>query len=91
MEVKKVISIEEMINNLTDRIQNALSMSFKDFAHGHSTENDKEKKVTVIVSFLAMLELVREGIIDVIQNATFEDITIEHTPVKQLNVMNDIK
>ncbi len=93
VEVKKVISIEEMIDNLTERIQNALSFSFKDFAKAHTPEGEREQKVTVIVSFLAMLELVREGIIDVIQNATFEDITIEKSAEVQSDqrIMQDIK
>lgn len=77
IEVKKVISIEEMIDNLTERIQNTISFSFKDFSANYKGQDQKEIKTNVIVSFLAMLELVREGIINVIQNSTFEDITIE--------------
>ena len=63
-EVKKVISIEEMIDKLTERIKNAVKMSFKDF-NGRSAT--KEEKVVVIVGFLAMLEMVRQGIIDAVQ------------------------
>ena len=74
IEIQKVINIEEIINSLTDRIQNSLNTSFRDFTRNHGGSDDREMKVTVIVSFLAMLELVREGIIDVIQNAGFEDI-----------------
>lgn len=86
IEVKKVISIEEMIDNLTERIQNAISFSFKDFSSNFKGENVKEIKTNVIVSFLAMLELVREGIIDVIQNSNFEDITIEKQ--RQVDITN---
>ncbi len=78
VEVKKVISIEEMILNLTNRIQNSLKMNFKDFAGKPIT---REHKVTVIVSFLAMLELVRQGIMDAIQNNNFEDIMMEKQEV----------
>jgi len=74
--IKKVISLEEMITSLTSRIQTSLKMSFKDFAKSHSSEG-KEHKVTVIVSFLAMLELVKQGIVDVTQEKDFEDINIE--------------
>lgn len=74
IEVKTVINIEEMIDRLTQRIQKTLNTSFRDFARQSSNGNEKEVKVNVIVSFLAMLELVREGIIDVIQNSNFEDI-----------------
>jgi segregation and condensation protein A len=77
VEVKKVISIEEMINNLTDRIQNSMKMSFKQFS-GHSGRGaTREEKVVVIVGFLAMLELVRQGILNVIQENNYDDILIE--------------
>lgn len=74
VEVKKVISIEEMIDKLTERIQKSVSMNFKDFAGKAVT---KEERVVVIVGFLAMLELVRTGILHVIQDNNFEDIIIE--------------
>lgn len=74
VEVKKVISIEEMINNLTERIQNSIKMSFKDFAGKVGT---REEKVFAIVGFLAMLELVRNGIMHVVQENNFEDIIFE--------------
>jgi len=78
VEVKKVISIEEMIDKLTDRIQNAMKMSFRDFS-GKGTVQSKEDKVTVIVSFLAMLELVRQGIMEAVQENHGDDIIIEKT------------
>ncbi|MDQ3014598.1 MAG: segregation/condensation protein A [bacterium] len=70
--VKKVISLEEMMESLTSRIQSSLKMSFKEFS-GHG----KVEKVNVIVSFLAMLELVKQGAIDVRQETDFDDIHIE--------------
>lgn len=82
LEVKKIINIDEIINSLTDRIQNAMNLSFKEFTRGSGASNQEEAKVHVIISFLAMLELVREGIIDVIQNSSFGDIEIN----KQLAV-----
>jgi segregation and condensation protein A len=74
VEVKKVVSIEEMIDRLSSRIESALKVNFKEFAGRAAT---REEKVVVIVSFLAMLELTRQGIIDVIQENNFEDITME--------------
>lgn len=74
VEVKKVVTLEEMITRLTDRIQNAVKMSFREFVGSAKT---REERVTVIVSFLAMLELVRNGILDAMQEAGSEDITIE--------------
>jgi len=68
--VQKIISLEETIASLTDRIQKSIRMSFKSFA-------GKEDKVTMIVSFLAMLELVKQGVVRVNQQAHFADIEIE--------------
>jgi chromatin segregation and condensation protein Rec8/ScpA/Scc1 (kleisin family) len=48
-------------------------MSFKEFAGTAS----KGEKVNIIVSFLAMLELVKQGIIDVKQERHFDDIHME--------------
>lgn len=79
-EVKKVINIEEMIAGLHARIEEGIRMSFKDFARGSSySAGTKEHKVFVIVGFLAMLELVRQGIVDVLQDAAWGDITIHKT------------
>lgn len=74
--VKKVISLEEMIESLSQRITTSLKMSFRDFA-GMKGGLDKENKVTVIVGFLAMLELVKQGMIQVRQDQDFQDIEIE--------------
>ncbi|MEJ0002190.1 MAG: segregation/condensation protein A [bacterium] len=75
VEVKKVISIDEMIDKLTERITNSLNkINFKEFS-GRAVS--REEKVVVIVSFLAMLELTRQGIIHVTQENNFEDIIME--------------
>ncbi len=76
VEVVKIINIEEIIQSLTERIESAINTSFNEFSKSHNPQSNAEAKVHVIVSFLAMLELVREGIIDVMQNASFEDIKI---------------
>jgi segregation and condensation protein A len=70
--VQKVISLEDMIGTLTTRIQGQLRMSFKSFAGEH-----RENKVNFIVSFLAMLELVKQGIVHVTQENNFGDIQME--------------
>jgi len=76
VEIKKVVNIDEVINNLTERIQGAINLSFRDFTKNNGASSKEEAKVNVIISFLAMLELVREGIINVIQNSSFGDIQI---------------
>ncbi|MDD5318996.1 MAG: segregation/condensation protein A [Candidatus Pacebacteria bacterium] len=70
--LKKVISLEEMMDNLAKRITSSLKMSFRDFA-----KIGKEEKVNVIVSFLAMLELVKQGLISVTQSKMFDEIEME--------------
>lgn len=76
--VKKVISLEEMIGNLTERIKSSIKLSFREFA-----KVGKEERVNVIISFLAMLELVKQGIVSVRQDNHFADIEIE---TQQINV-----
>jgi segregation and condensation protein A len=78
--VRKVISLEEMIERLGARIQSGLSLSFKQFA-GQGGAIDREKKVEIVVSFLAMLELVKQGIVNVMQDGHFEDIKMETTNI----------
>lgn len=75
--VKQVMSLEEMMDKLAKKIQSGLSMSFRQFA-GTGTAT-KEQKVEVIVGFLAMLELVKQGMLDVIQDNLFDDIKMETT------------
>lgn len=70
--VEKIVSLEEMIDNLSERIKRSIKTSFRDFAG-----MGKAQKVDVIVSFLAMLELVKQGAVRVNQNQHFEDIEIE--------------
>ncbi|MDP9249288.1 MAG: segregation/condensation protein A [bacterium] len=77
VEVRKVISIEEMIDNLTDRIQKSLKMSFKDLHGQGSSARTREEKVVVIVGFLAMLEMVRQGLIEAMQEDHGGDIIME--------------
>jgi len=89
VEVKKIINIDQVINSLTERIQKAINLSFKEFSRSHGAKNEDEAKVHIIVSFLAMLELVKEGIIDVIQNSSFGNIemnqVVENNEVIKIN------
>jgi len=76
VEVRKVVSIEEMINKLTDRIKNSLKMNFKDFNGQLVASATREEKIVMIVGFLAMLELIRQGIVDATQEMHAGDIII---------------
>lgn len=84
--VRKVMSIDEMINQLTERIEQELSFSFKTIAEKSGLETPREQKVFVIVSFLALLELVRGGIIDILQDDAFDDMRISKQVEEELFV-----
>lgn len=86
VEVKKVISVEEMLNKLVDRIQNTIKMSFNEFAPKGKT---REEKLVVIITFLAMLELVRQGVIHAIQEVDRGDILLEKRLTEEINTENN--
>lgn len=70
--VRKVVTLEETIEKLASRISGASRMSFRDFYGTELGAKGKltyEKKVSIIVGFLAMLELVKRGLIRVSQEA----------------------
>jgi segregation and condensation protein A len=68
--VKKIMSLEQMMERLTTRINEGLQVSFRQFA------NSPEGKINTIISFLAMLELVRQGMIRVDQDSKHGDIVM---------------
>ena len=68
--VKPLVSIEEMMDSLAKRVTEALQTSFREL-----TANAKEK-TEIIVSFLALLELVKQGVVAAEQSGTHTDITV---------------
>lgn len=76
ISVAKIISLEEMIGKLSERIEKGLKMSFSSFS-GKQGSASKEDKINVIVSFLAMLELVKRGALRVRQESSFDEIEME--------------
>jgi segregation and condensation protein A len=73
VEVKKIFSLEEMIERMSRRISSAFKMSFKEFSG--------KEKGEVIVGFLALLELVKQGIIKATQTESHGDIALESDKV----------
>lgn len=71
--VKPMVTIEEMMDRLARRVQSAMTISFRDFA------GTAKEKVEVIVSFLALLELVKQGAVAAEQYGEHGDIRISHT------------
>ncbi len=74
--VMKIRSLEDTIKDLVERVTDKMKLSFREFS-GDVSGSGKEKKVNVIVNFLAMLELVRNGFMDAFQENHFEDISLE--------------
>ena len=70
-QVKVTISLEDMMQRLRDRITKNLQVRFSELHAGET-----ERKV-VIVGFLAILELFKQGNLLVTQNTRFADIEIE--------------
>jgi segregation and condensation protein A len=83
--VQKVASLEEMVEKLSNRIADSLKLSFREFTgdslHRHQVDSplSRARKTEIIVSFLAMLELVKQGAIQVVQNSLNDDIEIATT------------
>lgn len=78
--VKKIVSLEETIVKLTERVRQSINMSFREFSNF-----GKEDKINIVVSFLAMLELVKQGIIETSQHNHFGDIEIQTKSVETPN------
>lgn len=71
--VKPMVTIEEMMERLAKRVQESLSLSWNDFSKG------AKERVEIIVSFLALLELVKQGSVAADQHEAYGDIRISHT------------
>ena len=69
--ISKVVSLEEVVSRLVSRVQENFSLRFNDFAA------DSKNRVELIVSFLAMLELVRRGALLANQSEHFGDIELQ--------------
>jgi len=73
--ISKSISIEEAINSIINKVEHSFQASFREHV-GSSTE-----RVSIIVHFLALLELVKRGSVTAAQDEAYSDIAIEnHTP-----------
>lgn len=71
VQVRTIVSLETMIDRLRERIERQFSCNFRDFT------GDAKERSTIIVGFLAVLEMVKQGKILVRQAGKFHDIEIE--------------
>lgn len=68
--VRKIVSLEETMAKLAERISKGLKLKFGEVYK-------KEDKINTIIGFLAMLELVKRGVLRVSQEAKHGDIEME--------------
>ena len=71
VQVRKVISLEEMIDRLKNRVESQMRLKFSELLE------ENQEPTTIIVGFLAVLESVKQGSILVAQVERFDDIEIE--------------
>jgi segregation and condensation protein A len=70
--MERVVSVHQRIGELREAILERSRMTFRQAVKG------AKSKVDVVVSFLALLELVKQQIVSVSQDKTFSDINISH-------------
>lgn len=73
VQVQPTITLEEMIERLHTRIKKQFRATFSEL---HEAETERK---TVVVAFLAVLELCKQGTVIVKQEQHFTDFTIEST------------
>lgn len=71
--IEVVVSLEEKMEELRTRIEANIAGSFRAFTHS------KRERIEIIVSFLALLELVKAGVMHARQEESFGDIMIQKT------------
>lgn len=88
VKVRSIMSLEEMMENLSTRIQGAMNMTFTNFSHAphltihpNATETEKleikrSQRQHVAVSFLALLELIKQNMLIAEQVENFSEIDI---------------
>jgi segregation and condensation protein A len=77
--IKKTINIENIVAGLYSRVQKEMKFRLSEFAKTGSAglQSAREVKTFLVVSFLAVLELVKNGTLDAQQDDTFGEITIQ--------------
>ncbi len=76
--IAKAVSIAEKIRHIKDLIKSSTKITFS------SLLKDKQNKMEAIVSFLAMLELVKQREIAVSQDGLFSELHLQHKQVKEI-------
>jgi segregation and condensation protein A len=70
--IDRVVSVQERIEQIRTVLKDRTRLLFSDMIHGATS------KVEVVVSFLALLELMKLRMVRVAQDDSFNDMVIEH-------------
>ncbi len=81
VKIQKTVSIEEMMGRLSERLTNAWNFKFTAFSgklkNDYKDEEEfKQHKKHIVVSFLALLELIKQNMIMAKQDDLFQEIDI---------------
>jgi len=79
----KTISIRERISNLQQLIKQEANLSFRELLKGSKNKTD------VIITFLAILELVKQQSIAVVQKGVFDDIQVQRLAEYETDIIKD--
>lgn len=80
VSVKQTVRLEDVLSNLSRRIKKHVALSFREFAHvGEASRGD------IVVHFIALLELVKQGFVEAEQHEKRGDIELRH---KEISVPN---
>ncbi len=85
VKVSDVVKLENVINSLIRRVDAEMKISFKNFSGLNNVVMTKKDRYMVIVSFIAVLELMKQGILNAHQQSEDNDIYIENNNIKVPN------
>lgn len=71
--VREIVTLEEKITQVQEMLREKIETSFSEIASG------AKDKIDVIVSFLAMLELIKQRIVNVEQDGLFREIRLRQS------------
>lgn len=70
-KIKRIVSLEERMAQIRSFVQSAVERAFSEIVKGSA------EKIDIIVSFLAILELTKQKLVDVRQESVFTDIMVK--------------
>lgn len=86
VKVSDVVKLETVINSLIRRVNTEINLSFNSFSGlKKNSPINKKERYKIIVSFIAVLELIKQGLLTAHQNREEDDIYIENTDIRVPN------